>query len=187
VSLDYALSNPSHVGAVDPYTRLQYTSMLYAQVDAVTFAAARLGYGNVPVHVSETGWPSKGDPNEAGATVDNARAYNRNLLLRQGAGEGTPLRPKLRLEVYLFALFNENMKPGPASERNYGLYQPDGTMVYNVGLVHQAISATSLSSLAASPASRRVSTSSSTTVQLSLLFALHGSFFFQTRHSDVFL
>jgi exo-beta-1,3-glucanase (GH17 family) len=158
VSLDYALSNPCHVGAVDPYTRLQYTSMLYAQVDAVTFAAARLGCGNVPVDVSEPGWPSKGDPDEAGATVENARAYNRNLLLRQGSGEGTPLRPKLRLEVYLFALFNENMKPGPASERNYGLYQPDGTMVYNVGLVQQAaMSATSLSALAASPANRWVS------------------------------
>ncbi|KAL6602790.1 hypothetical protein ACP70R_043151 [Stipagrostis hirtigluma subsp. patula] len=154
VSLDYAVSNPSHVGAVDPYTRLQYTSMLYAQVDAVAFAAARLGYGNVPVHVSETGWPSKGDADEAGATVENARAYNRNLLLRQAAGEGTPLRPKLRLEVYLFALFNENMKPGPTSERNYGLYQPDGTMVYNVGLVQQSTSATSLSglSLTTSPA-----------------------------------
>ncbi|XP_062227629.1 glucan endo-1,3-beta-glucosidase 14-like [Phragmites australis] len=156
VSLDYALSNKSHVGAVDPNTRLQYTSMLYAQVDAVTFAAARLGYGNVPVHVSETGWPSKGDANEVGATVENARAYNRNLLVRQVSGEGTPLRPKLRLEVYLFALFNENMKPGPSSERNYGLYQPDGTMVYNVGLVQQrsTTSAASLS-LAISPANKR--------------------------------
>jgi len=160
VSLDYALSDPSHVGAVDPDTRLQYTSMLYAQVDAVTFAAARLGYGNVPVHVSETGWPSKGDANEVGATVENARQYNRNLLMRQISGEGTPLRPKLRLEVYLFALFNEDMKPGPTSERNYGLYQPDMSMVYNVGLNQQATtSAASLSSLATSPASRRVSTS----------------------------
>jgi hypothetical protein len=97
VSLDYALSNPCHVGAVDPYTRLQYTSMLYAQVDAVTFAAARLGCGNVPVDVSEPGWPSKGDPDEAGATVENARAYNRNLLLQhaaapQAAPRGLPLR-----------------------------------------------------------------------------------------------
>uniref|UniRef100_A0A0A9CX37 glucan endo-1,3-beta-D-glucosidase n=1 Tax=Arundo donax TaxID=35708 RepID=A0A0A9CX37_ARUDO len=156
VSLDYALSNPYHVGAVDPGTWLQYTSMLYAQVDAVTFAAARLGYGNIPVHVSETGWPSKGDANEAGATVENARAYNRNLLVRQVSGEGTPLRPKLRLEVYLFALFNENMKPGPASERNYGLYQPDGTMVYNVGLVQQSSTTSAAAlSLATSPADRR--------------------------------
>ncbi|KAJ1259205.1 hypothetical protein BS78_10G136600 [Paspalum vaginatum] len=155
VSLDYALSNPYHVGAVDPYTHLQYTSMLCAQVDAVTFAAARLGYGNVPVHVSETGWPSKGDADEAGASVENARQYNRNLLLRQVSGEGTPLRPKLRLEVYLFALFNEDMKPGPTSERNYGLYQPDMSMVYNVGLTQQSTtSAASLSSLATSAATR---------------------------------
>uniref|UniRef100_A0A0D9WQW0 glucan endo-1,3-beta-D-glucosidase n=1 Tax=Leersia perrieri TaxID=77586 RepID=A0A0D9WQW0_9ORYZ len=153
VSLDYALSNPYHVGAIDPYTRLQYTSMLYAQVDAVSFAAARLGYNNIPVYVSETGWPSKGDANEVGATVENARAYNRNLLIRQAANEGTPLRPRQRLEVYLFALFNEDMKPGPTSERNYGLYQPNGQMVYNVGLVQQSTSAASLS-LATSPATR---------------------------------
>ncbi|CAN6221190.1 unnamed protein product [Urochloa humidicola] len=154
VSLDYALSNPYRVGAVDPYTHLQYTSMLYAQVDAVTFAAARLGYGNVPVHVSETGWPSKGDANEAGATVENARQYNRNLLMRQISGEGTPLRPKLRLEVYLFALFNEDMKPGPTSERNYGLYQPDMSMVYNVGLNQLSTTSAASLSLATSPATR---------------------------------
>nr|XP_009380509.1 PREDICTED: glucan endo-1,3-beta-glucosidase 14-like isoform X2 [Musa acuminata subsp. malaccensis] len=133
VSLDYVLFNPN-AGMVDPYTKLRYDNMLYAQVDAVIFAIARLGYGGVDVRVSETGWPSKGDPNEVGATVENARAYNRNLLLRQIRSEGTPVRPNQRLEVYLFALFNEDMKPGPTSERNYGLYQPDGTMVYNVGL-----------------------------------------------------
>ncbi|XP_066372590.1 glucan endo-1,3-beta-glucosidase 14-like [Miscanthus floridulus] len=154
VSLDYALSNPSHVGAVDPFTKLQYTSMLYAQVDAVTFAAARLGYGNVAVHVSETGWPSKGDADETGATVENALQYNRNLLMRQVSGEGTPLRPRLRLEVYLFALFNEDMKPGPTSERNYGLYQPDMSMVYNVGLSQLSTTSAASLSLATSPATR---------------------------------
>ncbi|URE44624.1 hypothetical protein MUK42_31661 [Musa troglodytarum] len=127
VSLDYVLFKRTQGW-------LRYDNMLYAQVDAVIFAIARLGYGGVEVRVSETGWPSKGDPNEVGATVENARAYNRNLLLRQIRSEGTPVRPNQRLEVYLFALFNEDMKPGPTSERNYGLYQPDGTMVYNVGL-----------------------------------------------------
>ncbi|XP_072960370.1 glucan endo-1,3-beta-glucosidase 11-like isoform X1 [Typha angustifolia] len=133
VPLDYVLFNPNY-GMVDPYTKLHYDNMLYAQVDAVTFAMARMGYTGIEVRVSETGWPSKGDQDEIGANVANARDYNRNLLLRQMSNEGTPLRPNQRLEVYLFALFNEDLKPGPTSERNYGLYQPDMTMAYNVGL-----------------------------------------------------
>ncbi|KAF2316708.1 hypothetical protein GH714_042049 [Hevea brasiliensis] len=133
VPLDYVLFNPNS-GLVDPYTKLHYDNMLYAQVDAVIFAMARFGYYEIEARVSETGWPSKGDPNEVGATIENAAIYNRNLLRRQLENEGTPLRPNMRLEVYLFALFNEDMKPGPTSERNYGLYQPDCTMAYNLGL-----------------------------------------------------
>ncbi|BFG28120.1 hypothetical protein CerSpe_143940 [Prunus speciosa] len=133
VSLDYVLFNPNQ-GMVDPFTKLRYDNMLYAQVDAAIYAMARLGFNGIEVKVSETGWPSNGDENEIGATLQNAAIYNRNLLRRQLQNEGTPLRPKLRLEVYVFALFNENMKPGPSSERNYGLFHPDGTMAYNVGL-----------------------------------------------------
>ncbi|GAA0158632.1 glucosidase [Lithospermum erythrorhizon] len=111
ISLDYVLFNRNQ-GMIDPYTKLHYDNMLYAQVDAVTFAIARMGLGNLEVKVSETGWPSKGDPTDIGATVQNAAIYNRNLLRRQLENEGTPLRPKLRLAIYLFALFNEDMKPG---------------------------------------------------------------------------
>lgn len=95
--------------------------------------------------MSETGWPSKGDTNEIGASLENARAYNRNLLVRQLKSEGTPVRPNQKLEVYLFALFNENLKPGPTSERNYGLYRPDGTVAYNLGLT--SLSSTSTASI----------------------------------------
>lgn len=157
ISLDYALFNPNS-GMVDPYTKLHYDNMLYAQVDAAIFAMAKLGYNGIEVRVLETGWPSKGDPNEVGATVVNAATYNKNLLRRQMASEGTPLRPNMRLEVYLFALFNEDMKPGPTSERNYGLFQPDGTMAYNVGL-----SALSTPSSLSSPSSASISLASSAT------------------------
>ncbi|KAM7255816.1 hypothetical protein ACFE04_011557 [Oxalis oulophora] len=133
ISIDYVLFNPNS-GMVDPTTNMHYDNMLYAQVDAVIFAIAKLGYGNIDVRVSETGWPSNGDGEEIGASLENAAVYNRNLLRRQHENEGTPLRPNWRLEVYVFALFNEDMKPGPSSERNYGLYRPDGTMCYNVGL-----------------------------------------------------
>lgn len=117
-------------------------------MDAVIFAIARMGYGGIEVRVSETGWPSKGDENEFGATIDNAKIYNKNLLSRQLGSQGTPLRPNERLEVFVFALFNEDMKPGPTSERNYGLFQPDGTMAYNVGLSGPSSASTSLTSFA---------------------------------------
>jgi hypothetical protein len=82
--------------------------------------------------VTETGWPSKGDENEVGASVENAAAYNGNLVRRILTGGGTPLKPQADLTVYLFALFNENEKDGPTSERNYGLFYPDQQKVYDI-------------------------------------------------------
>ncbi|KAL0534900.1 hypothetical protein IC582_029199 [Cucumis melo] len=159
IPLQYVLLNPNP-GMMDPFTNLRYDNMLYAQADAVLFAMAKMGFGGIEVRISETGWPSKGDPDETGACVENAAEYNRNLLRRQMRNEGTPLRPNLRLEIYLFALFNEDMKPGPTSERNYGLFQPDGTMVYNVGLSSFNGFSSSSSSSSSSPSSSSFSPSS---------------------------
>ncbi|OIW07196.1 hypothetical protein TanjilG_10169 [Lupinus angustifolius] len=135
VSLDYVLFQPNQ-GIVDSSTNLHYDNMLFAQIDAVYSALGSLGYGKLPVHISETGWPSKGDNDEAGATIDNAKRYNGNLikLVAQGNRKGTPMRPNSDLNIYVFALFNENMKPGPTSERNYGLFKPDGSPAYALGL-----------------------------------------------------
>ncbi|XP_057421773.1 glucan endo-1,3-beta-glucosidase 14-like [Lotus japonicus] len=146
ISLDYVMFNHNQ-GMVDPNTKLHYDNMLYAMVDAVTFAIAKLGFNGIEVRVSETGWPSKGDSNEVGASLLNAETYNKNLLRRQMANEGTPLRPRMRLEAYFFALFNEDMKTGATSERNFGLFQPDESMVYNVGLSDFAASSTSSTSI----------------------------------------
>lgn len=133
ISLAYVLFQ-QNAGVVDPNNNIRYNNMLYAQIDAVYSALSALGYANIEVTVSETGWPSKGDANEAGATLQNAQMYNGNLIQLLSQNQGTPLRPKLVLQAYLFALFNEDMKPGPKSENNYGLFQPDGTAVYNLGL-----------------------------------------------------
>ncbi|KAF5819684.1 putative glucan endo-1,3-beta-D-glucosidase [Helianthus annuus] len=133
VQIEYLLFEPNS-GTVDPNTNLKYDNMLYAQIDAVYSGIKALGHSDVQVRISETGWPSKGDVDEPGATVENAGIYNRNLLQRMQAGQGTPAHPSQRIDIYVFALFNENMKPGPTSERNYGLYYPDGTPVYNLGV-----------------------------------------------------
>lgn len=129
VSLDYVLFQ-STTGVLDPGTGLRYDNMLFAQIDSVYAALASLGYKNLSVHISETGWPSRGDPDEFGATPENARRYNGNLMKVVSQKKGTPMNPDNDLNIYLFALFNENMKPGPTSERNYGLFKPDRTPVY---------------------------------------------------------
>ncbi|KAJ6765645.1 GLUCAN ENDO-13-BETA-GLUCOSIDASE 14 [Salix purpurea] len=133
VSLEYVLFQPNP-GMIDPYTNLHYDNMLFAQVDAVYSAIKAMGHTDIEVMISETGWPSKGDPDEVGSTPENAALYHSNLLNRIQAKQGTPAKPSVPINIYVFALFNENLKPGATSERNYGLFYPDGTPVYSSGL-----------------------------------------------------
>lgn len=133
ISLNYVLFQPNS-GSIDPVTNLHYDNMLFAQIDAVYAAIKRLGHTDIEVKISETGWPSKGGPDEIGATPQNAEIYNSNLLKKIEQQQGTPARPSVPVDVFVFALFNENLKPGPLSERNFGLYYPDGNPVYNIGL-----------------------------------------------------
>ncbi|KAJ4813931.1 hypothetical protein LUZ62_026497 [Rhynchospora pubera] len=135
ISLDYALFRPN-AGVVDPGSGLKYYSLLDAQIDAVAYAMSALNYNDVHIVISETGWPSKGDATETGANANNAAAYNGNLIRRVLSGNcGTPKRPQDDIDVYLFALFNENQKPGPTSERNYGMFYPNQQKVYDVEFV----------------------------------------------------
>ncbi|XP_072998645.1 glucan endo-1,3-beta-glucosidase 14-like [Typha latifolia] len=133
VSLPYVLFQQNS-GVTDPNTNLTYDNMLYAQIDSVYAAMKVMGHTNIDVRISETGWPSKGDSDEPGASVENAAAYNGNLLKRIAMNQGTPVKPDVPIDVFVFALFNENLKPGPTSERNYGLFYPDGSPVYDIGL-----------------------------------------------------
>ncbi|CAH8332877.1 unnamed protein product [Eruca vesicaria subsp. sativa] len=131
ISLEYALFK-ENAGNVDSGNGLKYENLLDAQIDAVFAAMSAVGFNDVKVVVTETGWPSAGDENEIGAGSDNAAAYNGGLVKRVLTGNGTPLKPKEPLDVYLFALFNENQKTGPTSERNYGLFYPNENKVYDV-------------------------------------------------------
>ncbi|XP_057462684.1 glucan endo-1,3-beta-glucosidase 11-like [Actinidia eriantha] len=142
VPIDFVLFQPNS-GIVDPVSNLRYDNMLFAQIDAVYYALASLGYKNLPIQISETGWPSKGDEDEVGATLENAKKYNGNLLKLIAQKKGTPLKPNCDLNIFVFALFNENMKPGPTSERNYGLFKPDGTPAYSLGFTGNIVANTS--------------------------------------------
>ncbi|XP_020210604.1 glucan endo-1,3-beta-glucosidase 12 [Cajanus cajan] len=142
ISLDYALFK-ENAGVVDSGNGLKYSNLLDAQIDAVFAAMSALQYDDVGVAVSETGWPSVGDSNEVGASPENAASYNGNLVKRVLSGSGTPLKPNASLDVFLFALFNENQKTGPTSERNYGLFYPSEKKVYDIPLTAEEVNASS--------------------------------------------
>lgn len=133
VSLDYALFESSSE-VIDPNTGLLYTNMFDAQIDALYFALMALNFRTIKIMVTETGWPSKGSPKEKAATPDNAQTYNTNLIHHVINDTGTPARSGEELDVYIFSLFNENRKPGLESERNWGLFYPDQTSVYNLDI-----------------------------------------------------
>ncbi|XP_056166129.1 glucan endo-1,3-beta-glucosidase-like [Syzygium oleosum] len=132
-TLNYALFKPN-AGIFDAATGINYTNMFDAQMDAVYSAMKKVGYEDVEISVGETGWPSVGDPNQPDVNMENAVSYNGNLVRHVNSGKGTPLMPNRTFETYVFALFNEDLKPS-TSERNYGLFKPDLTPVYDVGIM----------------------------------------------------
>ncbi|KAK9141015.1 hypothetical protein Scep_010696 [Stephania cephalantha] len=139
ISLDYALFRggaAANLTYTDPGTNLTYTNLLDQMLDSVNFAMTRLGFPHVRILISETGWPSNGDIDQIGANIYNAATYNRNLVRKITAKPplGTPARPGDVIPTFIFSLYNENMKPGPGTERNWGLLRPDGVRTYEVDL-----------------------------------------------------
>lgn len=132
-TLHFALFKPND-GVLDKGTGLKYFNMFDAMMDAVYSAMKKLGYDDVEVAVGETGWPSAGDANEPAANWENAVSYNGNLVKHLNSGQGTPLMPNRTFETYIFSLFNEDLKPS-TSERSYGLFKPDLSAVYDVGVL----------------------------------------------------
>lgn len=126
---------------VDPNTLLHYTNVYDAMIDSTYFSLKNLNITDVVVMVSETGWPSKGDSKEPYATVDNADTYNSNLIKHVYDHTGSPLHPEITSSVYLYELFNEDLRTPPISEAHWGLFYGNTTPVY---LLHVSGSGTFL-------------------------------------------
>ncbi|XP_052205883.1 glucan endo-1,3-beta-glucosidase-like [Diospyros lotus] len=122
-------------GKLDPVTGKKYFNVYDLLLDAVHMSMKKMGFADVEIAVGEVGWPSKGDPGMFHCTVENARWHNLNILYKAKSGVGTPLMPGRKFETYIFALFNENLKPGSEAERNFGLFRPDFSSVYDIGIL----------------------------------------------------
>ncbi|KAH9794607.1 glucan endo-1,3-beta-glucosidase 3 [Citrus sinensis] len=136
IPLDYALFRPlpPNKEAVDANTLLHYTNVFDAIVDAAYFAMSDLNFTNIPLVVLESGWPSKGDSSESDATIDNANTYNSNLIRHVLNNTGTPKHPGIAVSTYIYELYNEDLRPGSVSEKNWGLFNANGVPVYTLHL-----------------------------------------------------
>ncbi|KAK9014459.1 hypothetical protein V6N11_005615 [Hibiscus sabdariffa] len=143
VPLDNSLFKPLTPSKemVDPNTMLHYTNVLDAMIDAAYVSMKNLNVTDVVVLVTESGWPSKGNSEEPYATIDSADTYNSNLIRHVLDHSGTPLHPEITSSVFIYELFNEDLRSPPVSEANWGLFYSNSTPVY---LLHVSGSGTFL-------------------------------------------
>ncbi|KAF8397351.1 hypothetical protein HHK36_016264 [Tetracentron sinense] len=116
----------------DLITGVRYRNLFDMMVDAVISAMAVAGYEDIPVIVTETGWPSSGDATEVDASEAYAEMYNKGLVGHLQSGLGTPLRKEGVAETYIFELFDEDMKQGSESKRHWGILYPNMTKKYGI-------------------------------------------------------
>ncbi|KAI3511586.1 hypothetical protein L1887_18741 [Cichorium endivia] len=136
IDLGFALLRSGNMTYTDPHSGLVYTDLLDQMLDSVVYAMAKLGYDDVMLGIAETGWPHEGDSDEIGASRENAAEYNNNLIKKMtvAPSNGTPARPGQIIPTFIFSMYDENQKYGPATERHWGLMNPDGSAVYAVNI-----------------------------------------------------
>ncbi|CAI9774873.1 unnamed protein product [Fraxinus pennsylvanica] len=125
----------------DTVTGVRYRNLFDMMVDAVIAAMAVLGKENIPVIVTETGWPNEA---ESEAIGNYAEMYLKGLLMHLRSGMGTPLKNEGVAEAYIYQLFDEidlknsSNKNGTSISRSgfgrqrWGIMHPNMTLKYRI-------------------------------------------------------
>lgn len=129
--VDYAFFG----GTSSPVTDGAYTyeNVFDASYDSMVVALTNAGYGSMTLIVGEIGWPTDGD---ISANINYSQKFNQGFIQHVLKNTGTPRRPNLAIDFYLFSLIDEDMKsiaPGNF-ERHWGIFQYDGKPKYPLSL-----------------------------------------------------
>ncbi|KAM0924500.1 hypothetical protein ACQ4PT_004837 [Festuca glaucescens] len=128
IDLNFVLFRTNN-GHLDPQTGLTYYNLFDAMVDAVFHAVEKLSKSRQRTRSPGTG-RMLGSSDDL--ILESFRVKELGKILR---GTGTPYKPNAVISANIFSLFNEDLKPGNDDERNFGLFNPDGTPVYEVDFV----------------------------------------------------
>ncbi|KAL5709253.1 hypothetical protein ACHQM5_019964 [Ranunculus cassubicifolius] len=134
IPLGYALfEEPAFMYRDDTMSGVRYRNLFDSMVDSVITAIAKLGHENIPVIVTETGWPNIDETKDVDADRIYAEMYIRGLVRHVKSGRGTPLRKEGVPETYVFELF-DNSEINDTSEirRQWGILNQDMTQKYNI-------------------------------------------------------
>ncbi|KAF6155449.1 hypothetical protein GIB67_019975 [Kingdonia uniflora] len=133
--LEAPMNHKMQIGLVQQFrlrmlqSEIKYIAVFDATIDAFVSAMEREGFEGILVVVTETGWPTGGGGD---ASPGNALAYNGNIIRRAMNNVGTPKRPGVGVEAFLFGLFDENDKAGEEFERHFGIFTHDGLKAYDL-------------------------------------------------------
>ncbi|KMT18269.1 hypothetical protein BVRB_2g024340 [Beta vulgaris subsp. vulgaris] len=137
IVLGFALFQEGPFLFMDDYTTgVRYRNLFDTMVDAVVSAMAVAGHENIPIIVTETGWPSSPGSDlkeESYANQVFAQMYLKGLVDHlKFEGGATPLKKDGVSEVYIYELFDKEITHNSSSMMQWGILYSNLTSKYKL-------------------------------------------------------
>jgi len=104
---------------------LDATQVMHNQVAATKVAMEKLGFGSLPLIVTEVGWPTEGT---AVANEENAQIFLSSLAMARK----NPSTSFYNVDVFAFEFFDESRKGGAGDEPHFGWFTERGCKKFDI-------------------------------------------------------